>query len=208
MTKETAVRKFPRREADVAALARQIVSGLTAETDDFPSPPLPPAALQSLLDTYKRTHEAVVQARAALALAVDEKDAALENLVLGMKADLRYAEYAVKHDGAKLKSLGWRKRKPRSPTPVPGQTSQLVIVREDLGSIALEWKKPKDGGPVATYLVQVSHAGKGDWRTASLCFETEITLAEQERGVQLEYQVVALNKAGEGLPSNVVAAVL
>ena len=76
------------------------------------------------------------------------------------------------------------------------------------GLYCLEWKKPKDGGPVATYLVQVSHAGKGDWRTASLCFETEITLAEQERGVQLEYQVVALNKAGEGLPSNVVAAVL
>ena len=202
------MRKFPRREADVAALARQIVHGLTAEADDFPSPPLPPAELQSLLDKYKIMHDAVVQARAALALTVDQKDEALENLVLGMKADLRYAEYAVKHDGAKLKMLGWRKRKPRSPTPVPGQTSQLVIVREELGSIALEWKKPKDGGPVATYLVQVSHAGRGDWRTASLCFETEITLKDQERGVELEYQVVALNKAGEGLPSNVVAAVL
>ena len=202
------MRRFPRREADVAALARQIVSGLTTEADDFQSPPLPPTELQSLLDTYTGMHEDVVQARAALSLAVGDKDEALENLVLGMKADLRYAEYAVKHDGAKLKSLGWSKRKERSPTPIPGQTSHLVTMFEGPGSIALEWKKPKDGGPVATYLVQVSHAGRGDWRTASLCFETEITLKDQERGVELEYQVVALNKAGEGVPSNVVAAVL
>ena len=33
-------------------------------------------------------------------------------------------------------------------------------------------------------------------------------LAEQERGVELEYRVVTLNKAGEGLESNIVTAVL
>lgn len=37
---------------------------------------------------------------------------------------------------------------------------------------------------------------------------TEITLTGQPRGVQLEYVVVAMNKAGDGPPSNPVMAVL
>jgi hypothetical protein len=41
-----------------------------------------------------------------------------------------------------------------------------------------------------------------------LCFETKIELTEQERGVELMYRVVTLNKAGEGLPSNIVNALL
>ena len=203
-----AVRRFPRKEADVAALASQIVSGLTEKADDFPLPPLDPAELQLALDAYKRKHEAVVQARAALAEAVAEKAEALGSLIHGMKAELRYAEYAAKHEEAKLKRLGWRGRKEPTPMPVPRPAVNLEVKREGPGWISLDWKKPLDGGAVATYLVQVSHPGRNDWRTASLCFETEIKLNDQERGVELEYRIVTLNKAGEGLPSNIVTALL
>ena len=41
-----------------------------------------------------------------------------------------------------------------------------------------------------------------------MALETEATLNNQERGKQLEYRVVAVNKAGESEPSNTTAVVL
>ena len=90
----------------------------------------------------------------------------------------------------------------------PGQATHLEVKREGPGWVSLDWKKPKDGGPVAFYLVQVRHHGKGDWREACRHFETTIVLKDQERGVELEYCIVTVNKAGEGPPSNAVTALL
>jgi len=41
-----------------------------------------------------------------------------------------------------------------------------------------------------------------------MAIESEITLTNQERGKEWEYRVIAINKAGEGDPSNTVMAVL
>ncbi len=41
-----------------------------------------------------------------------------------------------------------------------------------------------------------------------MAIESEITLSGQERGKEWEYRVIAVNKAGEGTPSNTVMAVL
>ena len=202
------MRRFPRREAEVAELARQIVAGLIENPDDFPSPPIPPGEFQKALDSYQEAYFETVEARAALAKAVKAKDETLRNLIRGMKLELRYAEYAVNHNNSKLRALGWRKRKEPSPMLPPGQATNLEVKREGPGWVSLDWKKPKDGGPVAFYLVMVRHHGKGDWREACRHFETEIVLKEQERGVELEYCIVTVNKAGEGLPSNAVTALL
>ena len=202
------MRKFPRKEAEVAALARQIVSGFIAKVDDFPSPPLAAAELQSLLDNYKKALDDTMLARAAVANACAAKDEALKTLLGGMKTSIRYAEDAVKYDDAKLTAIGWSGRKKPTPMAVPGQAMGLEVIREGSGWISLKWKKPKDGGVVATYQVQVSHEARNDWRNAGLCFETETKLEEQERGVELKYRVVAINKAGEGVQSNTVTAVL
>ena len=202
------MRRFPTREADVAALARQIISGLTQNAETFPTPPLPPAELQSALEAYRRTHAAAVSARAAAAAAFDEKDEALQELIYGMKAELRYAEHAARHDDVKLKSLGWRKRKESATTAPPGSARSLEVKREGPGWVCLDWRRPEDGGVVATYQVQVYNADKDEWKTVELCFETLTVLIEQERGVDLTYRVVTLNKAGEGLASNTVTVVL
>jgi len=37
--------RFPSREADVAALAGNVIVGLTESADDFPAPPVPAAFL-------------------------------------------------------------------------------------------------------------------------------------------------------------------
>ena len=41
-----------------------------------------------------------------------------------------------------------------------------------------------------------------------MAIETETKLNNQERGKEWEYRVIAVNKAGEGQPSNTVMAVL
>ncbi len=41
-----------------------------------------------------------------------------------------------------------------------------------------------------------------------MAIESEITHTNQERGKEWEYRAIAVNKAGEGLPSNTVMAVL
>ena len=38
--------------------------------------------------------------------------------------------------------------------------------------------------------------------------ETESTLLDQPKGKELEYRIIAINKSGEGSPSNTVMAVL
>ena len=202
------MRRLPRREADIAELARLLVAGLQENADDFPTPPMGPEELQKALDTYQEAHNETLIARAAFREAVKVKDEALLELVHGMKADLRYAELAVRYDNAKLKPLGWRKRKEGTPMQPPGPARELEVKREGPGWASLAWKKPSEGGAVAYYQLQVRHLGKSEWQDDARCFETAIVAENQERGVELEYCVVTFNKAGEGLESNTVTVLL
>ena len=46
------------------------------------------------------------------------------------------------------------------------------------------------------------------WGAVATAIETEATLVDQTRGPELEYRIIAVNKAGEGPPSNTVMVVL
>lgn len=75
-------------------------------------------------------------------------------------------------------------------------------------AIALGWRKPVDGGRVATYRIQRRRAGKGGWEDVATSIATQVELERQERGVEYEYRVLAVNQAGVGPPSATVRAVL
>jgi hypothetical protein len=199
---------FPRTEAEVAALAQDIIRGLTTYTDDFPNPPVAPAQLQTTFDVYLSAREAAVAASAGASSTFDAKEQALQALMDEMKSSLRYAENTSRFDDGKLKLIGWGGRKSPTSLEAPGQARTLEALREGEGWILLDWKEPVDGGRVAAYRVERRQRADGAWENAGMSVDSETLLNRQQRGVELEYRVLAVNKSGEGKPSNIVTAVL
>jgi hypothetical protein len=200
--------QFPRREADIAVLADRMVRGMSHHTDLFPAPPVAPDDLKNSLAGYA---EALHKARAATAAAeqaTNEKRDALKRLVAHMKSNLRYAENVTDSNGDKLMLIGWGARRPKTPLQPPGQPANLRILHEGPGWIALDWEAPPEGGKVAAYKVRRSRVGKDQWSNAGVAVETAITLKDQDRGVEWEYLVVAVNRSGQSRESNTVTAVL
>ena len=48
----------------------------------------------------------------------------------------------------------------------------------------------------------------GPWSEVATAVISEITLVEQPKGKELEYRIAAVNKAGDGEPSNTAMVVL
>lgn len=199
--------RFPRTEPEIAALALQIVDGLTQAAEDFPSPPVTADELRGLLDAFNGAGLAVTAAETTYRAQHAEKDVKLEKLVDGMKADLKYAEIAVRDEPEKLKSLGWRSRRDGSALEPPGEVRNIKIVAEGDTWIALQWKPPVEGGLPGVYRIQRKQDG-GDWEDVGISTETQQMLGNQPRGVEFQYRVYAVNKAGTGQPSGIVTAVL
>jgi hypothetical protein len=199
---------FPRTEAEVLELAKTVIGGLEGAPDQFPEPPVEPARLEAAMEAFEKAKAAAVQAAATAKQRTKEKAQALATLTEMLKADLRYAEIATDGDHPKLTRLGWGARRPRTPLQPPGQTLGMSIVREGPDWIELSWKKPADGGKPAAYRVQVRARKQGPWRDVGSTVEPAITLYNQESGTELNYRVLAVNRAGEGSPSAAVTAVL
>ena len=200
--------RFPDREAQIKALAQNMVTGLTENAADFPAPPVLSLALQALLDSLITLGDEQAVAQAAAEQVTETKRAGLAELVTAMKADLRYAEDAVNHNDAKLTALGWGGKAAPTALQIPGQPRALEAPQQGEGWIFLDWKKPADGGAVAAYKIERRERPSGDWTLFSMAIESEATLNNQERGKDWEYRVIATNKAGASIPSNSVAAVL
>ena len=72
----------------------------------------------------------------------------------------------------------------------------------------LDWKAPIDGGAPAAYKIMRRERPAGLWEDAATAVITEATLVEQPRGKELEYRIIAVNKAGDGESSNTAMVVL
>lgn len=200
--------RFPRSESEVVALAQSMMSGFKANTELYPTPPVDPVELDVKLQSFLQAKDAATAAEAAAQQAIEDKNDSLQALVDDMKTNLRYAENVVKYDDAQLKLLGWGGRKARTGQQAPGQCRSLEALRQGEGWVFLDWKEPAEGGKVLAYKVQGRKQGEETWTDVGTALESEITLVNQERGVGLEFRVLALNKVGEGDASNTVALVL
>lgn len=206
---------FPSNDSQVLTLAQELRAGLSGSSGDFPSPPIDPTGLETLINDVITKMNSSVDAQANSKNATVAKDTSVQSLVDAMKSDLRYAEYEVAGDDAKLSQLGWGGKKPAEPITAPGQPNNFIAGNEGAGTIEFAWDIPGagSGGPVESYRIERREqpAGGGEpgpWAQVENAYTTEITLLDQPRGVQLEYRLFAVNKGGDSIPSNTVAAVL
>ncbi|MBC6424723.1 MAG: hypothetical protein GDA38_27115, partial [Hormoscilla sp. SP12CHS1] len=94
--------KFPRTEPEVIALAQAIISGLTANTTVYPSPPLTIEELITNLNKVIASQNATIAATAAAKEVTIAKNEALKMLTDNLKRVLRYAENTVNYSDEKL----------------------------------------------------------------------------------------------------------
>ena len=193
----------------MVALADAMITGLTASAVLYPAPPVAVLDMTAAKTAYiTALNVAIAAAAAAAEAATTTKDDALDALVEAMKTDIRYAENTVNYDDDKLKLIGWAGRKASTALAVPGQTRLLEAPRQGAGWLFLDWKKPSDGGNVSAYKVMRRERPAGAWEEVATAVISEATLVEQPTGKELEYRIIAVNKAGDGEPSNTVMVVL
>jgi len=200
--------RFPKKEAEIAELAERLYRGLLDNNPTFPQPPVHPMLVRMRKLIYQSRRNTFLAARAAAEQSIADKDAALEQLIDALKSDIRYAETVVNFDDDKLKLLGWSGKDTPTALAPPGQVRQLEAPKQGAGWVFLDWKQPAEGGRISAYKIQRRQRPEGAWQDVATAIETEATLVEQPKGAELEYRIIAINKSGEGSPSNTVMAVL
>lgn len=89
-----------------------------------------------------------------------------------------------------------------------GEVRDIGIVAEGDTWVILNWKPAVDGGVVGAFKIQRRKKDGGIWEEIGSSVATEQMLSHQPRGIELEYRVVAVNKAGTGQPSATATVVL
>ncbi len=204
---------FPDMETKVSTLATDMLAGYDMHAADFPSADA--TGLMTVFQSYLAAHTAHVDADAAARVATEDKNAALTALEAMMHTELKKSEVDVASDPEKLEYIGWGPRTPPSPIDPPGPPQKLDPIVQGPGIILLKWKfAPRhSGGTTRTYIIErrdePSGGGEfGEWTQVGVAIETETTLREQPRGIQMEYRVKGINTGGESVPSNVAPVVL
>jgi len=196
--------RFPATEPDIAALAVVMIQGLRDSPEQFPTPPVPPDALQANLDEYNGAKTAAVAAESAARDRVAAKNEALDQLADNMRLDLTYAEVAAKDAPEQLGKIGWGPRRdPRKPE-LPGVVRDLGVKSSGADWFVLDWKPPNNGGTPAAYHVERRRRDGGEWEQVAHAIASEELLTEQEAGIEWEFRVYAENRAGVGEPSTVL----
>ncbi len=203
--------EFPQRENDILRLGDKIASGFRDNPEVFPNPLVSPEQLDARREEFFDAITTASAARTAAKLATKHKRDVLKLYKSELSDALRYAESATSSDNRKLALVGWGARRPCKTLQPPGQVADLDIDDEGRGWIKLIWAQPPKEvgkGRVTYYEVERTERGKNEWAHAGAAPVTWIRLKHQERGIEWEYRVIAVNKQGRGIDSNVVRAVL
>jgi Fibronectin type III domain len=202
---------FPTKEADITALTYRMVFGYMSHPLDFPHANL--FALSTGYTSYAGKRDAQVQAKAAVALATENKNRQLATLTGIMKNCLKTSEVDTTANPEKLTLIGWAPRPAPAAAEPPNTPMNFTAVSQGSKTVFLEWDSPVSGGPVRNYIIhrrqQPAGGGQfGEWEIVGTSLNNEINLLAQPRGVQMEYWVKAVNTGGESNFSNTAAIIL
>ncbi len=198
---------FPTSDVDLAVLARRVAAGLSQHVAIYPVPPVPSAELEDAVASLVNATERENAARRNLEAANTARQHAAEVLKEKTKLTLTYAESAVDFDDAKLRLLGWEGRKPRKAL-VPGPPRSLELVRVQEGIIELDWKKPGTGGDAQSYRIEARKTTEERWMLKGFSLHSDCVLHNLEPGQAHQVRVIAVNKMGDGEPSEAIEVAL
>ena len=119
-----------------------------------------------------------------------------------------YAEVIFRDQPDRLSGLGWGPRRDGSSLEAPGEVRDIRIVSEGDTWVTLQWNPPVTGGAVGAYRIQRKTKEAGVWEDVGSSVDTVQTLSHQPRAIEMEYRVLAANRAGIGQPSATVTVVL
>ena len=199
--------RFPEDEPSIFALGQAIIGGARAAAADFRDCPISVDELEARFRRSKAADLAAVEADALSRTCHAAKDREIAEMIEAMKVTLAYAEITYRKTPEQLTGLGWGPRRPKAAPKPPGEVRDIAILGEGETWIKLGWKQPADGGKVKIYQIE-RRDGDGPWNMAGASPKPGTVLTDQPRGIRLSFRVIAVNKAGEGAPSGVVAAVL
>ncbi|MBO1348535.1 MAG: fibronectin type III domain-containing protein [Hormoscilla sp. GUM202] len=203
---------FPKSEMEIATLAENMISGLTANTEVYPAPIIPVDQLQNTLNELKSAQHQVVATKSAAEQAVTTKNEVLKKLIGLLKSNIHYAEAVTQREDDELKLIGWGGRSAPRKIELPGPIEQFQAIRTEPGTIQLTWQRSRKGGRVVAYKVQELNRTLGVWQTVETALNNtaqplrnqEVVLYYRQSGEALAYRIVPCNQAGEGTPSNTV----
>lgn len=199
--------RYPEKEDERIALSRAIFSGLTKNSGVFPNPPITIANGEAKIAEYDADRADADDKTAQAQLAIQKKDATLDQIDDNSKTVLSWAERLTGDDDAKLKLLGWGARRPPVKMPPPSQPTYFEILKQGDGWGYFDWKEPKGGGKVASYILRRSEDGE-NFTDVKTVIPSEVTVYDQPTGKKLWFHVVAINGAGESEASNSVVVAL
>jgi hypothetical protein len=205
--------RFPKREADVYALAQEMIAGYKAKPAIFVHADVP--ALETVLAEYQDARRVMLCYEALAKYWIEDKDFALDGIKTLMKQELAKSEIDTTNNPKQLKLIGWGPKAEAHRLVPPGMPRNLEILRAGKGTIELDWKAPasQSGGQVRNFVVlrrDKPAPGQpfGPWQDCQAALETETFITNQPRGINLEYRIVAVNAAGNSVPSNTAEVVL
>lgn len=197
---------FPDSESATVNLADIAANGMKGNPTEFPNPPKDPNGILTDLNAYRAKQNEIQATEALKRLKVQEKNEIYGRIRSGTRDNIDYADIVADGNAAILDLVGWGNRAPSQRLTPPGQCRILEIIGQGDAWVRLDWKEPLDGGEVASYIVRRSEDGI-NFTDAGTVTVSDAALFDQPTGKKLIYTVVALNRAGEGVPSNTVTIV-
>ncbi len=199
--------QFPRTKNDIVVLATKMVAGIAGNPTDYTNPPFDETALDTLLTTLLGQTTDRMSKDAAAKAAIDLENATLADVVDEAKRLIRLAEATHHLDAPKLQEIGWDVPG-TAQSFAPGEIRSLEVVIQGPGIAFIDWKAPAKSaaaGPPDYYLLerrvmntqtQTLVEDWGIWKDTAT--DTEKTVIDQPRIVEITYRVTAVNTNGPG----------
>jgi hypothetical protein len=201
--------KFPTSEPQIMALSKRMIDGYFWHAADFKN--VRRTKLVSTRAIYMGARKTAEDARSILRIETKNRNEKLLELKNIMKQSLQKAQVDVYANPEKLKLIGWEPKTTCQQAQIPGQPVNLAAVCIKDGVLSLSWKKPVNGGIVYNYIIErrcQSTDLSDNWTLDAISYNCQANLANQPKGIKLEYRVRVSNLAGQSLPSNTATITL